>query len=299
VLIAYFYQLPPTFDEKMTKNALSILRWASLFYMFFGYWQLSNLSIFHNYWTYIKDSASKRISGHLISEIHVDHASPLLLMGTAIFAIIFLQTFFNKYLKRWGFSFGTASLNVDENLPFFFTGLKLKDADWLLQEYTNLYENYGFSILGKKVARILDTVGTPKKSITGVPFYFVLANPHYSRDFQYISCDTPDRDKLIKDDDDDDENDCEQSDLVAILLNMAYIPEEIMEQFKFENGFNKTFKPLMDAYHERKGTSSSGKTSSPLEKSSSSEKDGKREDGIIVEEEDENEDENSKLLKKD
>ena len=57
VLIAYFYQLPPTFDEKMTKNALSIIRWAALFYMFFGYWQLSNQSIFHNYWNYIKDSS--------------------------------------------------------------------------------------------------------------------------------------------------------------------------------------------------------------------------------------------------
>jgi hypothetical protein len=38
---------------------------------------------------------------------------------------------------------------------------------------------------------------------------------------------------LINDDDDDDENDCEQSDLVAILLNMAHIPEEVMEKFKF------------------------------------------------------------------
>jgi hypothetical protein len=78
----------------------------------------------------------------------------------------------------------------------------------------------------------------------------------------------PDRNQLIKDDDDDDENDCEQSDLVSILLNMAYIPEEVMEKFKFENGFNKTFKPLMDAYHEKKGTSSSGKTSTPLNLSS-------------------------------
>ena len=42
VLIAYFYQLPPTFDETMTKNALGILRWATLFYLFFGYWQISN-----------------------------------------------------------------------------------------------------------------------------------------------------------------------------------------------------------------------------------------------------------------
>jgi hypothetical protein len=39
---------------------------------------------------------------------------------------------------------------------------------------------------------------------------------------------------------------------------MAYIPEEIMVQFRFESGFNKTFKPLMDAYHERKGESSEG-----------------------------------------
>jgi hypothetical protein len=119
-------------------------------------------------------------------------------------------------------------LNVDENLPFFFTALKLKDADWLLQEHNNLSDNYGIDIISKKIARTLDTVGTPKKAITGIPYYIVLANPLYYRDFQYICCDVPDRDQLIKDDDDDDENDCEQSDLVSILLNMAYIPEEVI-----------------------------------------------------------------------
>ena len=102
---------------------------------------------------------------------------------------------------------------------------------------------------------------------------------------------------MIKDDDDDDDNDCEQSDLVAILLNMAYIPEEVMEQFKFESGFNKTFKPLMDAYHERKGTTSSAKSSSPLNKSRSSNGPEKKGTGII-EEEDESGDENSNLIKK-
>jgi len=38
----------------------------------------------------------------------------------------------------------------------------------------------------------------------------------------------PNRNELIKDDDSDDENDCEQSDIVSILLNMAYIPEEVI-----------------------------------------------------------------------
>ena len=59
------------------------------------------------------------------------------------------------------------------------------------------------------MANTLDLVGTPKKAITGVPFYMVLANPLYQRDLQYVSCDIPDRNALIKDDDDDDENDCE------------------------------------------------------------------------------------------
>jgi hypothetical protein len=61
-----------------------------------------------------------------------------------------LQTFFKKKLKKWIFTFGGLNINVDENLPMFFEGLKLKDADWLLQEYNNLYYNYGFQIISNK-----------------------------------------------------------------------------------------------------------------------------------------------------
>lgn len=49
----------------------------------------------------------------------------------------------------------------------------------------------------------------------------------------------PDRNTLIKDDDDDEDNDCEQSDLVSLILNLAYIPEEVMGNFNFVTGFNK------------------------------------------------------------
>jgi len=97
----------------------------------------------------------------------------------------------------------------------------------------------------------LDTVGQPKKAIQGVPYYIILSNPLYYRDFNYICCDVPDRDTLIKDDDEG--NDCEQSDIVSIVLNMAYVPEEVLEVFKFESGFHKKFKPAMDAYLVKKG----------------------------------------------
>ena len=53
----------------------------------------------------------------------------------------------------------------------------------------------------------------------------------------------------------------------------------------------------MDAYHERKGTSSSAKSSSPLEKSHISDRPDKKGTSIIEEEEDSG-DEDSTLIKK-
>jgi len=191
---------------------------------------------------------SLMLTGHTVQTIRVNQAAPLLLMGTAISIIIFMQSFFKRALKAWGFSFGGTKINVDENLPFFFTAIKLADADWLVKENENLRDEYGFSIISEEVHDILDTTKPPKKAIQGVPYYIILANPMYYRDFQYICCDVPDRATLIKDDDDDEENDCEQSDLVPLILNVAYIPEEVSQKFHFATGFHKQFKPAMEEY---------------------------------------------------
>lgn len=74
-------------------------------------------------------------------------------------------------------------MNVDENLPFFFTSIKLSDADWLCKENLNLKEEYGFSIISQRVHGILDVTKPPKKVISGIPYYMILANPLYFRDF--------------------------------------------------------------------------------------------------------------------
>lgn len=90
LLTAYFYQLPPTFDDQMTKNALGIMRWATVFYLFFGYWMLSSKVIFQNYFNLINFSTEKMLSGHTLGSIRVDQASPLLLMGGAVGVIIIM-----------------------------------------------------------------------------------------------------------------------------------------------------------------------------------------------------------------
>ncbi len=92
------------------------------------------------------------LSGHTFESIQVDHSSPMLLMGIAILIIIFMQTFFKKQMKAWGYSFGGAKINVDENLPFFFTSIRLNDADWLVKENQNLKEEYGFNIISSKIS---------------------------------------------------------------------------------------------------------------------------------------------------
>lgn len=169
-------------------------------------------------------------------------------MGVAILLIILLQTFFKKTMKKWGFSFGGSKINVDENLPYFFTAIRLSDADWLIKENNNLKDNYGFEIISSAVSDTLDTMGPPKKTIQGVPYYIILNNPLYYRDFYYICCDVPDRNTLIKDDDDDEGNDSEQSDIVSLMLNLAFVPEYVAERFSFKTGFSRDFKPAMDQY---------------------------------------------------
>jgi hypothetical protein len=134
LLVAYFVQLPPTFDDKMTKNAVSILRWAAVLHLFFGYWMLSSKQIFQNIYSFIPNSQTPMLTGHTFANIKVDQAVPIALMGGCVLIIILLQTFFKKTMKKWGFSFGGSKINVDENLPYFFTAIKLSDADWLIKE---------------------------------------------------------------------------------------------------------------------------------------------------------------------
>lgn len=42
IMAAYQVKLPPSLDDKLTKNMISVIKWAPLIMMFNGYWALSN-----------------------------------------------------------------------------------------------------------------------------------------------------------------------------------------------------------------------------------------------------------------
>lgn len=83
-----------------------------------------------------------------------------------------------------------------------------------------------------------------KKPIQGIHWYNVLANPTYIQDFAYISCSIPDRSDYIVDDDEDEDNDNEQSDLVKIALNLAYVDDRHVKDLVIGAGIQKKMKSI-------------------------------------------------------
>lgn len=70
-------------------------------------------------------------------------------------------------------------------------------------------------------------------TIKGVHCYDILANPTYIAEFQYFTPAQDDREKYIIDDDDDEDNDSAQSDLVKLVLNLAFMTEKQAKEFTF------------------------------------------------------------------
>ena len=103
-------------------------------------------------------------------------------------------------------------------------------------------QTYKFTFANRVVVDKLDDTPIPKKPIQGVAWYNLLANPLYVRDFNYITANIPgDRGDYIVDDDDEEGNDCEQSDLASILINLAYVKQEVGRVFQFKKNFSLDF----------------------------------------------------------
>jgi hypothetical protein len=131
--MAYNYRLPPSFDDKLTNNTVQMLRYSPILLLFNGYWMLGNLQIFNSIINLKENATSLMSTSHSLSTIYnVSQASPLLLIGIAVFVIFFLQTYMGGYLSAWGFGFSDVEINVDENLENFFEAVKLSEADWLV-----------------------------------------------------------------------------------------------------------------------------------------------------------------------
>jgi len=258
--MAYTYQLPPSLDDKLTKNAVSILKFAPILFLFNGYWMLSNRQMFEGVLNLRQSLDDVMVTGHDFSSIYkVNQAIPALLIAVAVLIIFLLQKCFKKQLKKWGFGFSKNKIQVDENLPYFFDAIKLSEADWIVKENDYYDKTYRMPFISQELQDKCDNTKIAKKPIQGIHWYNLLSNPRYVQDFAYIPVDTPNRDEMIVDDDDNEDNDCEQSDMVQLILNMAYIEDSLVKDLTFGAGISKVIKGhnlgaavLMEAFKKSK-----------------------------------------------
>lgn len=179
----------------------------------------------------------------------VNWATPLLFMVFSAVFILTAQNIFASYLMKWGFAMASKEIKVDEDLPNFFKSVKLSQADEVVFENENMKNNFCFNLNDPDTIERLDDTKVPKKAIQGTPWYQILSNARYSHLFYYVGAFIAEREKLIEDgfgetankDFADEENAirCEQSDMIMILLNLAFVPDSIVkcEQMNFEPGW--------------------------------------------------------------
>ena len=115
--------------------------------------------------------------------------------------------------------------------------LKYSHADELLKENSNMKDNYGFDLFGDpNMIKHLENSAIPRQAIQGSPWYSVLSNPNYCEQFQYTGAYITERETIILDGyppGEDIRHTCEQSDLVLILLSLAYIPDYVIRSIDF------------------------------------------------------------------
>jgi hypothetical protein len=150
ILLHYVYREPPMYDEKLNKNALSILTYAPILYLAFGYWMLSSKQLLGNElphtWKYLDDVNIQ--SGHKWSEVFSGAAyesstpsMPLLVTFWVIFTLVFFR---NTLLKLWNWVpfLSVADFEIDEGLPDYFKAIDENDLKWSVFE-----ERYAREIL--------------------------------------------------------------------------------------------------------------------------------------------------------
>jgi hypothetical protein len=178
---AFIARQPPAMDDALTKNALSMAKYAPLLLLANGYWMVGNRQIFANTWSLKPHDLTPMRSSHYVWPIEVNWASPLLYMAVAGIMLTIAMIVFSNQLKAWGFSMQRADIEVDEDLPNFWTAVKFSQAQEVIKEFDNIKDGYLVEIEDPRVIDILSDVTTmPKRAIQRTPWYNILSNQIYN-----------------------------------------------------------------------------------------------------------------------
>lgn len=267
-MLYYVYREPPMYDEKLNSNALGILTWAPLLFLSFGYWMLSSKQLLGNslphIYTYLNDQ--NIMSGHKWTEVFAQAAygtsKPSMPLLYLFWGLLVLTIFKSLLIKVWNFFpfLAVGDFEIDENLDNYFMTLDTNDRNWSQEEERYYRKNLGLRILSEYEKHKLQEVKEGENVMKGgAHCYDILASEQYAKDFQYFSPALgEERKEYIKDADEDEDNDMMQSDLVKIVLNLAYLPPSLARTFTFDKSFYKQAKSHSHNDKEKQATGYTG-----------------------------------------
>lgn len=140
LLVTYWFQQPPMYDEKLNKSALNMLKWAPVFFLFFGYWAFGNKQIYQNAVYPIIYSYAPVNTGHSGLPSYMGPDIPVFIVACLYtFAIIF-ETLWNRCLVKCKVSKEEEVENeeVDEQLGSYWQALPSSfRKKWFVDEIYN------------------------------------------------------------------------------------------------------------------------------------------------------------------
>lgn len=162
----------------------------------------------------------------------------------------------DELIQKLGFTFVEKEIDVDEDLPRLYESLSTRNAQAFVKSNAHMMNKYGFEFQDPDTIEELNQIrSTPIKEMTGTPWYHLMTNPTYVKAFCYIGSNVSEREKLIEDGYEEEYEDSgkvdkdgkpvmvltkrcadariETSDMVMILLNLAYIPDAVAKMLDF------------------------------------------------------------------
>lgn len=133
--MAYYYRMPPNFDDELNYFMLDQMLWFPVLYAGIGFWMFTNMQIFGNFVSPIDYVGDHISAGHEIGESLISFDKPgwpFLILGGITICSRFMDYFgIEKYLYSEGIHEILKHKNKSES---FYTIISKSDKLWLLQE---------------------------------------------------------------------------------------------------------------------------------------------------------------------
>ena len=162
ILLTYYYQKPPMYDEKLNKIALAWLKFAPLLMMAFGYWTMGNRQIFSNVIVPLEFTSSTLETDHY-GDPNAGPELPLFVIGCILTVYFFIWHPIKYFCKSRGNCMDHDDNDVDEHLGTYYQCLSLYDRKrWLAEELYNR-NKLGISTMSEITLEKISTVKPRKR----------------------------------------------------------------------------------------------------------------------------------------